>query len=320
MFIVSAAVFLTTFLIVKLMADFLTSSERKTQRRLQETLGSQESLRNEYTVSRVQKVKSSAPTSTWLQGIMNTGFIQDEKRLLEQSGLPFKIEEYLRMCLLIALVIGFIGFLISRAIMPSLLLGIVSVFFPGLWVRMEKNRRITHMENQLMHAVTLMASSLRSGHSFMQALELISHETPAPLGNEFRRAMRDIRMGARLEEALGSFAERMDSREIEMMVTGILVQREVGGNLAEILDIIADTIDKRVKMKAKVHSLTAQGRLSGWIVTLLPVALILLIYVPNPDYGQVMMSEPLGRIMMEIGIAMLILGAMLIKKVVNVDV
>ncbi|HEX3010833.1 MAG TPA: type II secretion system F family protein, partial [Syntrophomonadaceae bacterium] len=183
-----------------------------------------------------------------------------------------------------------------------------------------KKKRIVRMEGQLLNAVVLLANSLRAGHSFMQALDLVSHETSAPLGDEFERIIRETRMGVRIEEALGKFSERMDSREIELLVTGILVQREVGGNLAEILDIIADTIDKRIKMRKKIRVLTSQGRLSGWIVSLLPVALIFLIYIPHPEYARVMLTETLGRVMLGAGFMMIIIGSMIIKKVVNIDV
>lgn len=176
------------------------------------------------------------------------------------------------------------------------------------------------MEGQLLNAVVLLANSLRAGHSFMQALELVSRETSAPLGEEFNRVLRETRMGVRLDEALSNFSRRVDSREIELLVTGILIQREVGGNLAEILDTIADTIDKRVKMRAKLRALTAQGRLSGWVVSLLPFALVLFIYVPHPEYARLMLTEPLGRAMLLAGLIMMITGILVVKKVVNIDV
>jgi tight adherence protein B len=318
--IISLAVFLITILLINQIIDLFTSRERKAKKRLTETLNYPGGPDQEkYHLLLSQKSGKVTKTSPWLERLTNSKFMQKEKSLLEQSGVPIKIEEYLSICLLSGVFIIFISFMIFKNVFPAIALGLLGGFFPGLWIRLAKKRKAARMEVQLLNAVILLGNSLRSGQSFMQALDVVQRETPVPLGEEFHRIIRETTMGVRIEEALRNFSIRMDSREIDLLVTGILVQREVGGNLGEILDIIADTIDKRIKMRKKIQALTSQGRLSGWIVSLLPVALIMLIYIPNPDYAQVMLNSPLGRVMLGAGFVMIIIGSMIIKKVVNID-
>ena len=131
---------------------------------------------------------------------------------------------------------------------------------------------------------------------------------------------RETRLGVTLEEALINLNRRVESREMEMLVTGVLIQREVGGNLAEILDQIGGTIEKRIKMRAKIRALTAQQRLSAWVVTLLPFFLGAFIFTQNPDFARIMLEDPLGIAMLAGGAVMLVIGVLIIRKVVDIDV
>lgn len=189
-----------------------------------------------------------------------------------------------------------------------------------MWVNYLKQRRLLRFESQLLDAIVLVANSLRAGHSFMQAIELVSRETPPPLSLEFGRVLRENLVGIPVEEALLNLTERVESKDLELVVTGMLIQRQVGGNLAEVLDSIAKTIEKRIKMRAKIRALTAQGRMSAWVVSLLPFALGFFVFGMHPEFGRIMLDESLGIAMLAVGGIMMLLGILLIRRVVNIDV
>lgn len=320
--IIASLVFLTTFLLLNQFSEITLRKQRRVKMRLNQTLGqSPVNVKPKTNAKmRAKRLGSFTKAVPGLKQINNYKFLENQRILLEQAGVPLKIEEFLGLSILSGTLLLLITIALLKNVFPALLMAILGIFLPQLGVRIVRNKRFIIIEGQLLNAVVLLANSLRAGHSFMQALELVSRETPAPLGLEFNRVLRETRMGVRLEDALVTFSQRLNTQEVELLVAGILIQREVGGNLGEILDTIADTIDKRIKMRAKLRTLTAQGRLSGWVVSLLPFALVLFIYVPHPEYAQLMLTEPLGRVMLLAGLTMMIIGILAVKKVVNIDV
>lgn len=239
---------------------------------------------------------------------------------LIRSGLPLKAEELIFINLAASIIMALMGFLLFGNILAILLFGLLGFFLPGIWVNLVRKKRVIKIEEQLLNATVLLASSLRAGHSFLQSLELVSRESPPPLADEFAKVIRETKIGITVEEALENLVYRIDSKDIEMVVTGVLIQRLVGGNLAEVLDSIAYTIDKRIKTKAKIRALTAQPRLSALIISLLPVVLALFIYLRKADFLAVLVTDPSGRILFMYGIISFILGVFLLQKVVDIDV
>src|SRR5690606_32429750 len=148
------------------------------------------------------------------------------------------------------------------------------------------NRRLHAFENQLSDTLNLWVNALRSGYSVLQGMEAIATELPPPISREFERVVQEVRLGLSLEQALANLVRRMPSEDLDLIVTAINIQREVGGNLAEILDIISHTIRERVRMKGEIRTLTSQGRLTGWVIGLLPLILAFLVYSINPRYGD----------------------------------
>lgn len=320
--IIAVSVFILSVSVLSLIMSWANSPQRRMKKRLQSAWGDKSiDFDSEATDKRqrVRTIAAGAEDSVWNK-LLGPDYMQKKQLELFKAGLPFKAEELIMAQLLMALLGFVIGYLLLHQLMMGIILTVIGFLVPQMWVSFNKTRRIRTIDDQLLDAILLMAGALRSGHSFLQALELVSRETFPPLSEEFQRVLHENRIGLMLEEALNNLTNRTESKEIELMVAGVLVQREVGGNLAEVLDNIAMTIEKRVKMQAKVRALTAQGRMSGWVISLLPFVLAFFIFTINPEYGRLFLQDPLGRIMLIGGIVMLIIGIVLVRRVVDIDV
>jgi len=239
---------------------------------------------------------------------------------LARAGLRLRPSEYIVAQAACAGVLGLLALLrfgVSLAVPPAAVLGLL---LPGLYVRFRIQRRLRHLNGQLSDVLTLMANALKAGHALPQALEVIANESRPPIADEFARCVRELKVGASVENALNNLARRTGSEDLELVVTAVLVQVTVGGNLAGTLERIAHTIRERVRIKGEIATATAQGRMSGWIVTLMPVAVALLLFVISPTYFRPMTQSLLGWIMLG-GAALLILtGNFIIRRIVRIDV
>jgi tight adherence protein B len=186
-------------------------------------------------------------------------------------------------------------------------------------VRKVQKRRAAFAE-QLPDNLQVLASALRAGHSLVGALSVVVDDAPEPARSEFRRIIADEQLGVRLEEAFATVVARMDSRDLEQVALVAALQRETGGNTAEVLDRVCDTIRERFELRRLVNTLTAQGRMSRWVVSLLPVGLLFLITLLNPAYMKPLYTNPLGRVMLLVALVMVVAGSFVIKKIVNIKV
>lgn len=198
--------------------------------------------------------------------------------------------------------------------------GGIGYFIPILFLRMKIQQRTKQFNNQLGDTLLLIANSLRTGYSFMQAVEMVSREMPPPISVEFARALKEMNLGVATEEALNNVAKRVDSEDLDLVVTVVLIQRQVGGNLAEILDNIADTIRQRVKIRGQIKTLTAQGRISGLVIGGLPFALAIIIYAMTPEYIGLLFSTTLGNWLLAGAFLSQICGAFFIHKIIDIDI
>jgi len=180
--------------------------------------------------------------------------------------------------------------------------------------------RLSAFNKQLADTITLLSNSLRAGSSFLQSIELVSRETPDPMGEEMGRVVREVNLGLGMEEALSNLVRRIRSDDLDLMVTAIGVQQQVGGNLAEILDTIAFTIRERVRIKGEINTLTAQGRYSGYLVAFLPIGIMITLNFINPEFMQPLFTQLLGQILLGVGAVMMIIGFIAIQKITNIKV
>ncbi len=209
-----------------------------------------------------------------------------------------------------------------------ILIGIVIGFFlPRLWLARRRNGRLGAFNKQLPDTITLIANALRAGSSFLQAIELVVRETRPPISIEFARVIREVNLGLPFEQALENMVRRVRSDDLELMATAIAIQHQVGGNLAEILDSIAYTIRERIRIKGEIRTLTAQQRLSGYVVAGLPIGLAAFLFVAAPGFMDPMFDSrasliglPAGVIVLAMGGVMMFIGFMLIRKIVDIEV
>jgi tight adherence protein B len=317
--ILMVTTFLFFVLLFNQLGNFFTRKQRRVEERLKSTVEQTDNIKS--LSQRLVKKSNHRSLKVRLPGmVISKKYLAKLQADLVKAGLPLKAEEMVSLTLISAVAACLLVSILWNNVFAGIGIGLVILAGSGAWIVSLKKRRVLRIEDQLLDSVVLLASSLRAGHSFLQALELVGRETRPPLSVEFDRLIKEIRLAMPLEEALVNLSQRVDSKDLEMVVTGVLIQRQVGGNLAEVLDEIAYTIDRRIKMRAKVRALTAQGRLSAWIVSLLPFALAAFIFGKNPQFANIMLQEPLGRLMLILGGVFLLGGILVIRKVVNVDV
>ena len=205
--------------------------------------------------------------------------------------------------------------------------GLIGAFIPRWWLNRRKNGRLNAFNKQLPDTITLLANALRAGSSFLQAIELVVRESRPPISLEFSRVIREVNLGLPFEQALENMVRRVRSDDLELMATAISIQHSVGGNLAEILDSIAFTIRERIRIKGEIRVLTAQQRLSGYVVALLPVGILIFLWIAAPDFMAPMFNPeasiaglPAGAVIMGIGGIMMFIGFILIRRIVDIEV
>ncbi len=203
---------------------------------------------------------------------------------------------------------------------PDLVFGILAAALPIYALRAKRTRRLKKFNKALPDAVDLMARSLRAGHSINAAIEIVAQEAVEPLRSEFREVYKQQNFGLPSRDAMLQLARRVPSADLRFVVTAILVQKETGGNLVEILDRTSFVLRERLRIRGEVGIYTAQGRLTGWILCLLPVVMFVLISLANPEYTAVLLHDPVGRKITYAGIALMAMGTLFIRKIVNIKV
>ena len=239
---------------------------------------------------------------------------------LSKAAILMRPEEYIGLTLLTG--VGFYALLlvITDSIILGLIGGAIGLAIPGMLVNSKKRKRSAAMTDELPEALNIISSGLRAGFSFPQALSIVNREMEGPLQEEFSRVLKENRLGKPMDEALNDFLDRIENEDIELLVTALLIQRQVGGNLAEVLDSISHTIRERVRIKGEIKTLTAEGRLSAIILSLLPVAVALLISIMNTEYIMTLIREPIGIAMIVGAVILQVIGVFIIRKIVAIDV
>lgn len=253
-----------------------------------------------------------------------SAWAEQTRMQLERAGLAFKLHEYIALRVLVGLVAFAVVLLLGRGTTPALLIGIpagaVGYMLPAFYVRARIGRQIQKFNGQLEAMLTMVSSSLRAGFGLMQAFDLAAEQLQPPMSTELHRLQRDTRMGASLEEALEKLRERVGSYDLDVIVTAILIQRSVGSNLSEVLEKVAHTIRERVRIKGEINTLTAQKKLSGLIIGLMPVAFVLMMLAVNFEYMSLLFTDPLGRLLLILAVGLDVVGILMIKRIITVDI
>lgn len=268
-----------------------------------------------------QKGKSLLRVSSSFFRVLTPKTVLDrvESELI-QADVLLKPEEMVTINIITAILPAFLAILVFKNVALAILLIPISAYAPILYLKNAKINRAKKFNSQLGDALTIMSNSLRAGFSFLQTMDSLSKEMAAPISTEFGRALQEMRLGTHTEEALQNMATRIRSEDLELIIIAVNIQRQVGGNLAQILDNIAATINERVRIKAEIKTMTAQGRISGVIVGLLPVFIAIIITFLNPAYISTLITHPIGLVMTGGAILSEAIGILLIRKIVNVEV
>jgi len=240
--------------------------------------------------------------------------------LFEQADTTMTMTKFLVMSLLFALAGCIVSLLAGLYFAMAPIVGMICGGFPLVWLLHRRKRRLKKFAAQMPEAMELIARALRSGHSLASAFDMVSHEMPEPIGKEFAQAYEEQNLGISLEEALESMTERVPNLDLKFFVTAIILQRQTGGDLAEILDKIGELIRDRYRIMGQVQALTGEGRLSGVVLLALPPVLFVAIWRINPDYATVLFTDPMGKKMLAGACLLMLLGALVIRKIVNIKV
>jgi tight adherence protein B len=276
-------------------------------------------------VSRAPGRWSGIPAADRLMGRFDLA--RSIELLLDQTDLPIKPFEFALITAVSGLGAGLIGRLVMSRLasaiggtMLMLLMIAAGGAIPLVWLHIRRALRRQALNRQLPDALQAISSALRSGFGFNQGMGIVASDLPAPISLEFARALREMNLGAPVEEVLQNMARRMQNLDFDLAVSGILINRQLGGNLAELLDKVVATLRERVRLKAFIRVLTAQQRLSAWIVILVPPVVALVLLFGLGQYMKYLFATRAGQVMLLVAVCMQLLGGYFVRRIVSIDV
>jgi tight adherence protein B len=248
------------------------------------------------------------------------GFTLALEARLERAGMPITAGELLTTAALSSAVGAIVGGVMFRAWLVAVVFALVCALLPFVVVQVLANRRMKKLHQQLPDVLMILATSLRSGHSFLQALDTVSKEAADPGAKEFTRVVAEVRLGRSLEDALNAMADRIGSEDFRWAVLAVNIQREVGGNLAEVLDTVAETLRDRDTVRRQIDTLSAEGKLSLYVLMGLPVLVGLWVLKFNREYISLLVHAPMGFVMLGASAVLMVVGYFWMRKIVAIDV
>jgi tight adherence protein B len=247
-------------------------------------------------------------------------FINRIQTLLDQANVDWSASRMMINLSAIALITATVLLLAHFSVFAAVGCGASVVLLPLIYLSFRRKRRMKKLTTQLPDVFEMMSQALRAGHSLASAIQLVHEQMPDPIGTEFGRVFHEQNLGVKIEDALTDMANRVDSLDVRFFVTAVLIQRQTGGDLAEVLDKIGSLIRDRIQLFGMVQALTAEGRLSGWVLFLLPIIVFFAAMALNREYASVMITEPMGKAMLFVAAGMQIMGMAMIRWIVNIKV
>ena len=265
-----------------------------------------------------RRVLSQSPALARL--LLKIPHIEVVDKMLVQAGLSISVGDLLIRSLLFAVVGAIFAVWMHGAALTVLLIALLLGALPLMYVQRRRVKRLAAFDDRLAGAIDLMARALRAGHALPTALQMVGNEVAEPVGLEFRALFDEINYGVPMSEAMLNMVERMPSTDLKYFVVAVLIQRETGGNLAELLDNISTIIRERVKLMGKVRTLAAEGKMSAWILGLLPFAAALLMYLASPAFLEVLWTDPIGPKMIAYALILMVLGVIWMRSIIRIRV
>lgn len=308
------------FLLLFLGLQVLLRRKREMAERIQMFSGYQPSVVRRASVFEILR---SRLHEIFAEKARRTGSTSRRSRLdlmMVRAGLPLLGSEFLAISAGGALLVCIIIALATRNPVTGLLALLLFLAADFVFVQRRITKRLNNFQRQLADCLSLVANSLRAGFSFLQTMEIISREMEPPMSTEFEKVMRDTSLGKSLDDALHDMDERVGSADFSLVVTAVLIQQQVGGNLATILDTIRSTITERIRIRREVNTLTAQGKMSGIVLACIPVALALFFYISSPEYLTPLLTTDIGKVAIIGTVFLVIVGFIIIRKIVDIKV
>jgi tight adherence protein B len=245
---------------------------------------------------------------------------EDAHLMLEQAGSTMTLARFLVISAGLAVSLG-LGVLVLTLMWPAAIIAAAAGGLgPYIMFRRRRSRRFYRFEEQLPDAIDMLGRAIRAGHPLSSGLKMVADEAKDPVAGEFRRTHEEHRFGLAFEDAMLAMADRVGIVDVRILVTAILIQREVGGNLAEVLDNLASVIRARFNIRRQLRVYTAQGRFSGYVLAVLPIAVGTAIYSLNPSYMKLLFTDPMGKLMVTLAVIFQIIGFLWIRKIVNIEI
>jgi len=298
---------------------------------LAERLETYAGIEEEAAITADAELRKLSPVPRFMHVVLGRGYLQKVEENLARADIPMRASEYILLRVVLAglgLVIGLYGLGYAHS---GLFLAVLGYVTPAVFVKVHQNRRRAKFIAQLADALMLLTNSLRSGYGFLKGLELIAKEMSDPISKELNRMLREVNLGSTVEQALLNLGKRIDSQDLDIVISAYLIQKDVGGNLTEIMEKVAETIRERLRIQGDIRVLTAQGKLSGLVVGLLPVFLFLFFLLKSPDYFEPMIGPPSmhigGGLEVPYGVLLLaaaflwqVLGGYIIYRIIQIKV
>lgn len=310
--------FVTTICVLMMLYLLLFENKRSIKERLSKAGKSMEEV----------NFSEKGKQSSFLDGLLRRSiqylersnyFVNIKSKLL-QAYIKMKPIEFIEISIIGGLVVGAIFFQLYSKVWLFILGFLLGFKVPEIFIESIRKKRAKQLNSQLPQALSLLSNGLRAGFSFPQAMAVVSREMEAPIADEFSKVLRDNSYGKNMNEALEDLAKRTDDEDLDIFITTLLIQMQVGGDLSEILDTISGTIRERVKLKGDVHTLTSQSRMSAVIIGIMPIAIAGAIFMLNPEYIGTLFSDPLGLMMLGTSAVMMMIGIIALVKIVQVKI
>ncbi len=243
---------------------------------------------------------------------------------LERANLHLRVGEYLLARVFLAVLFAFLGLLIvglrTQGLLLAIPMGFLGFMLPALYLGLRKGRRQQAIQRQLVEAITLIANSLRSGFGFLQGVQAAAQQLTPPIADELNHLVQDISLGVSTDQALADMGRRVDSQDLDIAITAIVVQRSTGGNLSEILDSVAETMRERERVQGEISTLTAEKRLSGNVLAVYPAVIAALMFLIHPDVMSTLWTSSTGVTLLVIAVVLQVIGFIAIRKIVTIDI
>jgi tight adherence protein B len=265
--------------------------------------------------------RAAVMQSPWLRPIVSrVPQLQDAQFLLQQAGLSWTLQTLFILSIGMAVCLGSVTLIVTRSVPVAALATVLGAIMPTSYVRRKRTKRLNAFEEFLPEAIDLVGRALRAGHPLSAGFKMAADDGPEPVASEFRRVFEEQRFGLPLQDCLLSLADRINLVDVRILVTAILIQREVGGNLAEILDNLAAVVRARFTIRRQIRVYTAQGRMTGYLLSVLPLIIFVILYMLNPEYMSILFTDPIGKILVVVAITMQLLGFLWIRKIIKIEI